>query len=128
MFVTRNGTRPVAAYRDCLKAARRLLFSWMQLDATRRRIVVRINLSGLVLALAAGLTSPVEAQERRATDRKATASERRSDGFYRRPSTVDHRGLCQRDTGKPATDLKLDQRCDREEFWARFNDRGDRDR
>ena len=89
---------------------------------------MRIILSGLVLALAVGLISQVEAQERRATDRKATASERRSEGFYRRPSTVDHRGLCQRDTGKPASDLNLNQPCDREEFWARFNDRGDRDR
>lgn len=42
-----------------------------------------------------------------------------------RSSTVDHRGLCQRDTGRPVHTLNLNHFCDREEFWARFN-QGDR--
>jgi hypothetical protein len=62
-----------------------------------------------------------DAAERRGKQR-ATAE--RVEGYYRRPSTVDHRGLCQRDTGRPAVSLNLNQRCDREEFWARFNDYG----
>lgn len=81
----------------------------------------------VALALAISSISQVDAREKRATDRRAKASER-GEGYYRRPSTVDHRGLCQRDTGRPAFDLNLSQRCDREEFWARFSDKGDRGR
>ncbi|MFM9943464.1 MAG: hypothetical protein ACKVP7_28700 [Hyphomicrobiaceae bacterium] len=54
--------------------------------------------------------------------RKAQAAERQE--TYRRPSTVDYRGLCQRDNGRPSASLNLNQRCDREEFFQRFNDFG----
>jgi hypothetical protein len=64
-----------------------------------------------------------DAQDRRGKGRReATYSNGR--GYSERPSTVDHRGLCQRDTGRPAGSLNLNERCDREEFWARFNDLG----
>jgi len=43
---------------------------------------------------------------------------------HRRSSTVDHRGLCQRDTGRPLDSLNLNHQCDREEFWNRMRDRG----
>jgi len=39
----------------------------------------------------------------------------------RRSSTVDRQGRCQRDTGRPLDSLNLNHRCDREEFWERFN-------
>ena len=85
---------------------------------------MRLVSPALTLVFAIASISQVDARERRVADRKPTASERRIEGYYRRPSTVDHRGLCQRDTGKPFHDLNLNQQCDREEFWARFNDRG----
>lgn len=43
----------------------------------------------------------------------------------RRSSTVDRQGRCQRDTGRPMSSLNLNHPCDREEFWASFNDMGD---
>jgi hypothetical protein len=43
---------------------------------------------------------------------------------YRRSSTVGPNGACQRDTGRPLDSLNLNAQCDREEFWARMNDRG----
>jgi|LNFM01.1.fsa_nt_gb hypothetical protein len=50
-------------------------------------------------------------------------------GYERRPSrrssTVDRQGNCQRDTGRSMDSLNLNHQCDREEFWARFNDYGD---
>jgi len=54
--------------------------------------------------------------------RKSQVNERQDTN--RRPSTVDHRGLCQRDNGRPSSSLDLNQRCDREEFFQRFNDLG----
>ena len=55
--------------------------------------------------------------------RRGTTAERESsDG--RRSSTVDRRGLCVRDNGRPMDSLNLNSKCDREEFWARFNDLG----
>jgi hypothetical protein len=41
-----------------------------------------------------------------------------------RTSTMDRQGLCVRDNGRPMDSLDLNNRCDREEFWARFNDLG----
>ncbi|MEZ5816366.1 MAG: hypothetical protein R3D44_04725 [Hyphomicrobiaceae bacterium] len=43
----------------------------------------------------------------------------------RRTSTMDRQGRCVRDNGRPMDSLDLNNRCDREEFWARFNDMGD---
>lgn len=58
----------------------------------------------------------------------AEAGEKRKKKKYREPayrsSTVDHRGLCQRDTGRPLDSLNLNHQCDREEFWNRIRDRG----
>src|SRR5262249_8481817 len=41
-------------------------------------------------------------------------------------STVGSNGLCQRDTGKPDSELNFRNRCDTEEFWARIQSRGGR--
>jgi Ni/Co efflux regulator RcnB len=58
----------------------------------------------------------------RAKPRKAQDAEKRE--TQRRSTTVDRQGNCQRDTGRSSSSLNLTQRCDREEFWARFNDYG----
>lgn len=42
-----------------------------------------------------------------------------------RTSTMDRQGRCIRDNGRPMDSLDLQNRCDREEFWNRFNDYGD---
>ncbi|MGE0765073.1 MAG: hypothetical protein AB7L90_01295 [Hyphomicrobiaceae bacterium] len=41
-----------------------------------------------------------------------------------RSSTRTRDGRCTRDNGRPMDSLNLNDRCDREEFWARFNDIG----
>ena len=41
-----------------------------------------------------------------------------------RTTTMDREGRCIRDNGRPMDSLNLNNRCDREEFWARFNDLG----
>ncbi len=66
---------------------------------------------------------PADAQDRRKDGRRATPAELDS-GDGRRSSTVDRRGLCVRDNGRPMDSLNLNSKCDREEFWARFNDLG----
>lgn len=68
-------------------------------------------------------TLTVEAREKR-YDRKRWS--KHADGYhsYRRPSTVAPNGTCWRDNGRPFARLNLNQRCDREEFWARMNERG----
>jgi hypothetical protein len=69
--------------------------------------------------MALALAVPVDAQERR-QGRKSYDR----DGYevqQRRPTTVDRQGRCVRDTGRPLDSLNLGHRCDREEFWERFN-------
>lgn len=46
--------------------------------------------------------------------------------YDRRPTTVAANGLCQRDTGKPDSQIDFRNRCDTEEFWARIQSRGGR--
>jgi hypothetical protein len=55
---------------------------------------------------------------------KAKIASRHKPRAYRRPSTVGPNGLCQRDTGKPDSELDFRNICDTEEFWARIQERG----
>ena len=55
-------------------------------------------------------------QYRAAKQKPVTASRYRS-------STTQANGLCQRDTGKPTSELSFRDKCDMEEFWNRM-DRG----
>jgi hypothetical protein len=55
---------------------------------------------------------------------KAKVAARHKQRAYRRPSTVGPNGLCQRDTGKPDSELNFRNICDTEEFWARIQERG----
>ena len=55
---------------------------------------------------------------------KSKAAVRKKHRAYRRPSTVNAQGLCQRDTGKPDSELDFRNKCDTEEFWARNQERG----
>ncbi len=76
----------------------------------------------LATALAITAIAPsADAADQKKRRKAETQARQDSD---RRPSTVDYRGLCQRDNGRPAASLNLNQRCDREEFFQRFNDFG----
>lgn len=46
--------------------------------------------------------------------------------FYGRAHSVDHNGLCKRDTGTPSGDLNFRNKCDTEEYWARVFENGRR--
>ena len=84
-----------------------------------------MKLLALLLALGVALSAamPLEAREQRVKQRKVW-TERQDTRVYRRSSTVGSNGACQRDTGRPSDSLNLNHTCDREEFWARFNDTG----
>ncbi len=82
-----------------------------------------------ILLVAATALAAVPSADARDYRRKAYRDGDGSRGYERRPSrrssTVDRQGNCQRDTGRPMNSLRLNHQCDREEFWARFNDYGD---
>ena len=46
--------------------------------------------------------------------------------FYGRAHSVDHNGLCKRDTGTPSSQLNFRNKCDTEEYWARVFENGRR--
>ncbi len=46
--------------------------------------------------------------------------------FYGRAHSVDHNGLCKRDTGTPSSELNFRNKCDTEEYWARVFENGRR--
>ncbi len=46
--------------------------------------------------------------------------------FYGRAHSVDHNGLCKRDTGTPASQLNFRNKCDVEEYWSRVFENGRR--
>lgn len=77
----------------------------------------------LAFSVALSAAMPLEAREKRGKQRKVW-TERQDTRGYRRSSTVGPNGACQRDTGRPSDSLNLNHTCDREEFWARFNDTG----
>lgn len=78
----------------------------------------------LAAMIAIALLLPIATADaaEKAKPRKAQAAEKRE--TQRRSTTVDRFGNCQRDTGRPSSSLDLNHRCDRDEFWARFNDYG----
>ena len=81
--------------------------------------------AGLMICALVGITiGAADAQERRKDDRRPSKVDRGDSGESRRSTTVDRRGLCVRDNGRPLNSLNLNHSCDREEFWARFNDLG----
>lgn len=84
---------------------------------------MRLLVSLLALAMAIAAAAPTDAREKRDRHRKVL-TERQETRAYRRSSTVGPNGACQRDTGRPSQNLDLNHPCDREEFWARFNDTG----
>ena len=69
---------------------------------------MRLLTSLLMLGLAVAVATPTEAKERR---RKSSDYER---AYEERSTTVDRRGLCQRDTGRPVERLNLNHRCDQQ--------------
>ena len=78
----------------------------------------------LALTATIALGAVAEAREKRGKQRDVRI-ERQDARSERRSSTVGPNGTCQRDTGRPSQTLNLNHTCDREEFWARFNDTGD---
>lgn len=83
---------------------------------------MRMFLAALALTIAALPVFDASAQDRRKS-RKSHDSDRYEQRS--RTSTMDREGRCIRDNGRPMDSLDLRNRCDREEFWNRFNDYGD---
>ena len=83
---------------------------------------MRIILGALALMLALLPALDASAQDRRKS-RKSYDPDRYEQRH--RTSTMDREGRCIRDNGRPMDSLDLNNRCDREEFWNRFNDYGD---
>ncbi len=78
----------------------------------------------VALALGVSLVPVLDASaEPRRRDRETYSRDRYEQ--RERSSTTDREGRCIRDNGRPMNSLDLNNRCDREEFWARFNDMGD---
>jgi hypothetical protein len=93
------------------------------MDHNTRRPAMKAFAAVLACTLTVVLATEVDAQERRHKKRYQPEHVERSHTY--RSSTVDRNGLCRRDTGRPGNTLNLNHQCDREEFWARFNDLGD---
>lgn len=85
---------------------------------------MRLLSAAMAVTLLFAWTHDVDARERRKSDHDATVYDRDARSVKRRSTTTDRNGLCVRDTGKPFHSLRLNDQCDREEFWARFNDYG----
>jgi len=83
---------------------------------------MRIILGALALTLALLPTLDASAQTKR---HKRHSYDRDRYEQRHRTSTMDRQGRCIRDNGRPMDSLDLRNRCDREEFWNRFNDYGD---
>lgn len=77
----------------------------------------------LVSVMAIAMTQSADAHEKR-SHKRSWYEQRDYRSSYYRSSTVAPNGTCWRDTGRPFHSLNLNHRCDREEFWARMNDRG----
>lgn len=78
-------------------------------------------LTGLLLV---SFTAQADAQQRRNRDRDNDGDERYASRVTGRSTTVGPGGVCTRDTGRPLESLNLNHECDRQEFWARQNDKG----
>ncbi|MGD9802292.1 MAG: hypothetical protein AB7E81_06705 [Hyphomicrobiaceae bacterium] len=80
----------------------------------------------IVAALAFSLTL-LPALQASAQDRRYSRKSYDRDRYEQRQrtSTMDREGRCIRDNGRSMNSLNLRNQCDREEFWARFNDFGD---
>ena len=76
------------------------------------------------LAATALLGSHAHAAEARGKRSKHGQTSEQGERKGYRSSTIGPNGECWRDTGRPFNSLNLNHRCDREEFWARMNDRG----
>lgn len=81
----------------------------------------------IAVALIAPTAQSTAAQAAEGQGRKAKSSKSQEEPRRRRPSTEAADGTCHRDTGRPFHSLSLNSRCDREEFWQRFNDTGGND-
>jgi hypothetical protein len=91
---------------------------------------MRLLAAIMVLVLAHSPATPADAgpRDRQYQQRKSIKPSRGRGETAHRSSTVDRNGLCQRDNGRSWNSLDLNHQCDREEFWARFNDYGDNQR
>ncbi len=79
------------------------------------------SFGALLVAAAAIIALPAVAD---AQDRAKKRKSYERDGGYARTTTQARDGTCLRDNGRPSGSLNLNNRCDREEFFARFNDFG----
>ncbi|MBS0241190.1 MAG: hypothetical protein JSS20_03370 [Proteobacteria bacterium] len=72
-----------------------------------------------IIVVVASLIAPAAAEERRYRSRQYDYDH----PHQGRSSTEDRRGRCHRDNGRSIGSLDLKNRCDREEFWARMDER-----
>jgi hypothetical protein len=83
----------------------------------------------LFAALAATVSiiaiAPAEASAQQRGYRKAEVNHTGA-RFYGRAHSVDHNGLCKRDTGTPSSQLNFRNKCDTEEYWASVFENGRR--
>lgn len=75
-------------------------------------------LAALVATVSIASLAPFEATAQERSLRKP--SEKHTGArFYGRAHSVDHRGLCKRDTGTASGSLDFRNKCDTEEYWNR---------
>lgn len=91
-----------------------------------------MRLVSIVIAFAlivpATLPNPATAADERRRKAKSHKTYEQPHRRAYRSSTEAPDGTCRRDTGRTFDSLSLNNRCDREEFWLRFNDTGGNDR
>ena len=86
---------------------------------------MKVLFAALAAALSIAVLLPTGASAEQRGYRKAEAKHTGA-RFYGRAHSVDHNGLCKRDTGTPSGDLNFRNKCDTEEYWARVFENGRR--
>jgi hypothetical protein len=88
---------------------------------------MKVFLAALSAGFALASIAPPDAEAQGYRKKKAYKYYR-STHVARRPASIGHNGLCQRDTGTPTSQLNFRNRCDTEEFWNRMQEQGSRGR
>jgi hypothetical protein len=79
---------------------------------------MKIVLAALAAAVSVFAIAPPDASAQGRGFKKQTQKHTGA-RFYGRAHSVDHNGLCKRDTGTPASQLNFRNKCDVEEYWNR---------
>lgn len=87
---------------------------------------MKIALTALAAAIAFVALPLDDVSAKPKTQRSAVVKKKAP--VVQRAASVQPNGLCQRDTGKPMSDLDFRNKCDVEEFWTRTFERGSQGR